>query len=83
MWCCVFRLGALSPLGFGGFASFPKSKKWSKFAKVRTTAHVRVDIGKGVIVFSSTTNEAVDDLGLAIGDNVVAVIKASDVMIAK
>jgi len=51
--------------------------------KGQTTAHVRVDIGNGVIVFSSTTNEAVDDLGLAIGDNVVAVIKASDVMIAK
>ena len=48
--------------------------------KGQTTAHVRVDIGNGVIVFSSTTNEAVDDLWLAIGDNVVAVIKASDVM---
>jgi molybdopterin-binding protein len=46
-----------------------------------TTAHVRVDIGGGVIVTSSITNEAVDDLGLAAGQVVSAVIKASDVMI--
>jgi molybdopterin-binding protein len=51
--------------------------------KGATTAHVRVDIGKGVIVTSSITNEAVDDLALATGHEVTAVIKASDVMIAK
>jgi molybdopterin-binding protein len=51
--------------------------------KGQTTAHVRVDIGNGVIVTSSITNEAVDDLGLAKGDDVFAVIKASDVMIGK
>jgi molybdopterin-binding protein len=48
-----------------------------------TTAHVRIDIGNGVIVTSSITNEAVDDLGLAVGDEAIAVIKASDVMVAK
>lgn len=48
-----------------------------------TTAHVRIDIGNGVIVTSSITNEAVDDLGLAAGDEAIAVIKASDVMVAK
>lgn len=47
-----------------------------------TTAHVRIDIGNGVIVTSSITNEAVDDLGLKTGDNAMAVIKASDVMVA-
>jgi len=51
--------------------------------KGQTTAHVRVDIGNGVIATSSITNEAVDDLGLAKGDDVFAVIKASDVMIGK
>ena len=51
--------------------------------KGQTTAHVRVDIGNGVIVTSSITNEAVDDLGLAKGDDVFAAIKASDVMIGK
>ena len=45
------------------------------------TAHVRVDIGGGVIVTSSITNEAVDDLALASGQVVLVVINASDVMI--
>jgi molybdopterin-binding protein len=49
----------------------------------QTTAHVKIDIGNGVIVTSSITNEAVDDLKLAEDDKVLAVIKASDVMVAK
>jgi molybdopterin-binding protein len=51
--------------------------------KGQTTAHVRIDIGVGVMITSSITNEAVDDLGLTVGDDVVAVIKASDVMVGK
>ncbi len=51
--------------------------------KGQTTAHVRIDLGNGLIVTSSITNEAVDDLDLKIGDSALAVIKASDVMIAK
>lgn len=51
--------------------------------KGQTTAHVRVDIGGGKIVTASITNEAVDDLALAVGDAVTAVIKSSDVMIGK
>lgn len=51
--------------------------------KGQTTAHVRIDIGGGVIVTSSITNEAVDDLGLKVGDQATAVIKASDVMVGK
>jgi molybdopterin-binding protein len=46
-----------------------------------TTSHVRVDIG-GAIVTASITNEAVDDLQLADGQEAYAVVKASDVMIA-
>ena len=50
--------------------------------KGATTAHVRIDV-KGTIVTASITNEAVDDLGLKVGDKVLhAVIKASDVMVA-
>jgi molybdopterin-binding protein len=51
--------------------------------KGTTTAHVRIDIGNGVIITSSITNEAVDDLALRVGDEAIAVIKASDVMVAK
>ena len=51
--------------------------------KGTTTAHVRIDIGNGVIITSSITNEAVDDLGLRAGDEAIAIIKASDVMVAK
>jgi len=51
--------------------------------KGATTAHVRIDVGHGVVVTSSITNEAADELGLKVGDSVTAVIKASDVMIGK
>ncbi len=51
--------------------------------KGQTTGHVRIDIGNGVIVTSSITNEAIDDLALKVGDDAIAVIKASDVMVAK
>ncbi len=51
--------------------------------KGQTTAHVQIDLGHGVIVTSSITNEAVDELDLKVGDQAVAVIKASDVMVGK
>ena len=51
--------------------------------KGQTTGHVRIDIGGGVVITSSITNEAIDDLTLAVGDEAIAVIKASDVMVAK
>lgn len=52
-----------------------------EITKGATTAHVRIDIG-GAIVTSSITNAAVDDLGLTVGKDAYAVVKASDVMIA-
>ena len=48
-----------------------------------TTAHVTIELTGGAVVTASITNEAVDDLRLAVGDNAYAVIKASDVMVAK
>jgi molybdopterin-binding protein len=54
-----------------------------KVEKGQTTAHVRIDVGNGIVITSSITNEAVEDLALAKGDEVVAVIKASDVLVAK
>ncbi len=51
--------------------------------KGQTTGHVRIDIANGVIITSSITNEAIDELARAVGDEAIAVIKASDVMVAK
>ncbi len=48
-----------------------------------TTAHVRIDVVGGTVITASITNEAVDDLKLTRGDTAYAVIKASDVMVAK
>ena len=45
-------------------------------------AQVKLDIG-GQFVTSVITMDAVADLGLAIGDKVVAIIKADAVMLGK
>ena len=50
--------------------------------KGATTAHVRLEIAPGQIVTAAITNEAVDELGLKSGDAAIALIKASNVMIA-
>ena len=52
-----------------------------EITKGQTTAHIRLDIA-GTVMTSSITNEAVDDLGLKVGQQAYAVIKASDVMVA-
>jgi molybdopterin-binding protein len=52
-----------------------------EITKGATTAHVKIDIG-GQVVTSAITNEAVDALKLAKGQEAYAVIKASDVMVA-
>ena len=49
--------------------------------KGATTAHVKIDIG-GAVVTASITNQSVDDLGLEVGKDAYAVVKASDVMVA-
>ncbi|MFY9697268.1 MAG: molybdopterin-binding protein [Rhodoplanes sp.] len=49
--------------------------------KGATTSHVRIDIG-GTIMTASITNEAVDDLKLAKGQPAIAVVKATDVLVA-
>ena len=48
--------------------------------KGATTAHVRIDVN-GTIVTASITNEAVDELGLKVGQEAYAIVKASDVMV--
>ncbi len=49
--------------------------------KGTTTAHVRIDVGGGQIVTAAITNEAVDEMNLATGEEAYAIIKASDVMV--
>jgi molybdopterin-binding protein len=55
--------------------------KIAEITKGATTAHVRIDIGGGIIITASITNEAVDDLRLKSGSVATAIIKASDVMV--
>ncbi|MDB5589462.1 molybdopterin-binding protein [Devosia sp. UYZn731] len=52
----------------------------TEVVKGATTAHVRIDVG-GSIVTASITNEAVDELGLKVGQSAYAIVKASDVMV--
>lgn len=59
------------------------SGKIVQVTKGHTTSHVQIDIGGGVIITSSITNEAVDELKLKAGDTATAIIKASDVMVGK
>ncbi len=51
--------------------------------KGQTTGHVQIEIAAGIVVTSSITNEAIDDLALRVGDEASAIIKASDVLVAK
>jgi molybdopterin-binding protein len=57
--------------------------KIARVEKGRTTGHVQIDIGKGIIITASITNEAIDELKLKKGNDAVAVIKASDVIVGK
>ena len=56
--------------------------KVTEVTKGATTAHVKIDVG-GTVVTASITNQSVDELGLKVGDEAYAVIKASDVMVGK
>jgi molybdopterin-binding protein len=51
--------------------------------KGQTTAHVKIEIGSGAVITASITNEAVEELALKVGDKAAAVIKASNVIVAK
>lgn len=57
--------------------------KVTQVTRGQTTSHVKIDIGHGLIVTASITNEAVDDLKLKQGDSASAIIKASEVIVGK
>jgi molybdopterin-binding protein len=48
-----------------------------------TTAHVKIDVGHGIVITSSITVEAAKDLKLKKGDDAYAIIKASEVIVGK
>lgn len=47
------------------------------------TTTLKVNVGHGIHITSSITNDAAADLGLKVGDTVTAIIKSSDVIIGK
>jgi len=46
-----------------------------------TTSHVKIDIGGGSVITSAITKTSVEELKLEVGKQVVAIVKASDVMV--
>ena len=53
-----------------------------KVAKGAVNGHVSIEITDGAKITASITNEANDDLGLAEGAAAVAIVKATDVLVA-
>ena len=42
---------------------------------------VQIELAPGLVISSSMTNEAIQELGLTVGEEAVAVVKASSVMV--
>ena len=57
--------------------------KVTEVIRGQTTAHVKIEIAPGMVITSSITVEAVDDLGLKRGDSAYAIIKSSEVIVGK
>jgi molybdopterin-binding protein len=55
----------------------------AKGRKGQTTAYVRLQRSGGAVGTAAITNEAVEQLQLAMEDQAAAVVEASDVMIGK
>jgi molybdopterin-binding protein len=57
--------------------------KVTEIKKGAVMAQITLDLGGGKHVMSAIFVDSVEDLGLAVGQEVLAVIKSTDVMIAK
>jgi molybdopterin-binding protein len=57
--------------------------KLKSLVRGQTTAHVKIELARGIVITASITNEAVDELKLKVGDKVSAIVKASDVIVGK
>jgi len=66
-----------------GINEWPMPGRIVSVEKGQTTGHVRIEITGRIIITASITNESIDDLALAVGDDATAIIKASDVMVGK
>jgi len=55
----------------------------AKIKKDSVVAHVEIESSTPVRIVSVITSDAADDLGLKVGDKVTAIIKSTEVMIAK
>jgi molybdate transport system regulatory protein len=56
--------------------------KVGKVTKGAVNGHVTLDLAGGGTLTASITNDAIDDLGLGEGTAVLAIVKATDVMVA-
>lgn len=52
-------------------------------AEGKIMAEVKIDIGNGNIITSLNSLESIRDLGLKVGDEAYAIIKATEVIIGK
>lgn len=57
--------------------------KVTDIAKDQIMAKVKIRLGDGQGITSLVSAEAVDDLGLKVGDEVTAIIKATEVILAR
>jgi molybdopterin-binding protein len=53
----------------------------SEIRKGAVTTIVRIEVRNPAIVSASITNEGAEDLGLRVGKEVIAIMKASDVIV--
>lgn len=52
-----------------------------KVTEGAVNGHVSLETADGIVISGSITNEAIESLGLKVGDPALAVIKATDVMV--
>ncbi|HIJ64227.1 MAG TPA: TOBE domain-containing protein [Rhodospirillaceae bacterium] len=57
--------------------------KIESLSKGAVITSVKVDVGNGIHITSSITNEAAAELALSVGDQVTAIVKSTDVIIGK
>ena len=55
----------------------------SEVRKGAVTTIVKIEVRNPAVISASITNEAADDLTIRVGDQAVAIIKASEVIVGK